>query len=100
MLHNLRSRQLGWTMKKTALLLAFVGYFTAALFYWPFGGLNDQVRYYACLFCPVIDTLRGTPTSRFVRFTLASGTINTAVLLAVGALVLGASKVLRRVKSN
>jgi hypothetical protein len=87
-------------MKKTALLLTFVGYFTAALYYWPFGGLNDQIRYYACLFCPNIDTPWGTPASRFVRFTLVIGTINTAVFFAVGALVLGASKLLRRVKSN
>jgi hypothetical protein len=89
-------------MKKAALFLIFAGYFTAAFSYWPFGGLNGPIRYfaYACLFCPHIDTLWGTPASRFVRFTLVSGTINTAVFLAFGALALGASKVLRRVKSN
>ena len=89
-------------MKKTALLLTFVSYSTAALYYWPYGGVNELIRYYAyaCLFCPNVDTLRGTLTSRFMRFTLVSGTINVAIFLAVGMLVWGVSKLFKHYKTS
>ncbi len=87
-------------MKKIALLMAFVSYFTAALYYWPYGGVNNRLAFYACPLCPEIFTLWGTPTSRFVRFTLVWGTINAIVLFTVGLLVLGGAKLYGRVKSS
>jgi len=88
------------SVKKIALLMAFVSYCTAAIYYWPYGGVNNRLAFYACPLCPDIFTLWGTPASRFVRFTLVMGTINTVVLFAVGLLLVGGAKLYRRVKSS
>jgi hypothetical protein len=87
-------------MKKIVLLLAVVGYFTATLFYWPYGRVNDALARYSCPLCPNIDTFGVSATSSFVRSTLVSGTINTAIFLAIGLVVLGASRLVRRSGSN
>ena len=87
-------------MKWVALLIALFAYVSAAAFYAPYVGFDGRIGYYLCPLCPHITTIWGTPLSRFVRFTLVSGTVNAVVFLSFALLFLGASKLVTRAKSK
>jgi hypothetical protein len=77
------------------LALAFLGYLGAAAFYSYLIGLNLQTQY-ACPVCPSITSL-GSPFSKFMGSVLALGTLNAALFMSLGWLLVGAARLAKRV---
>ena len=75
-------------VKKWLLASAAMGFLGAAAFYSPYIGINAGFQP-ACLLCPHVTTLWGTPTERFIRFTIAGGVLNTTFFAAVGIVIIG-----------
>ena len=76
------------------LLLAFLGYLGAAIFYSYLIGLNLQTQY-ACPLCPHIIG-PGSRLSNFVRWVLGLGTLNAALFVFVGWLFFGVARFVKR----
>lgn len=90
------ARGFAWTvaMKKIVLPLAVLGFLSAALFYWPFGGVSETFQHF-CPLCPNVDSI-GSPLSKFARRTAAVGTLNAIVFSFLGVLLLLTYRFLRQ----
>ncbi|HZR65027.1 MAG TPA: hypothetical protein VFA85_07760 [Terriglobales bacterium] len=78
------------TKRKAAaisMILVALGYSGAALSYSYLIGLHIEFPY-ACPVCPEIFSL-GSPTGKFIGRTIVLGTLNAALLAAVGWLLVG-----------
>jgi hypothetical protein len=72
-------------MKKIVFSLTVLGFLSAALFYWPFGGVSETFRHF-CPLCPNVDSI-GSPLSKFARRTATVGTLNAIVYSVIGVLM-------------
>jgi hypothetical protein len=74
--HLLEKRKFG--LITTSLVV--LGYLSAGLFYWRWGGIPSIVQDYACPLCPNIDSSDSALKKFFAR-TIGMGTINAAILI-------------------
>jgi hypothetical protein len=68
-------------MKRTLVIIGVLGYLQAALYYWRWGGFPREIAL-ICPLCPHIDGI-GSDWQKFSERTLAFGTINTVLWLAL-----------------
>ena len=59
-----------------------LGYLSAGLRYWRWGGIPSIVQNYACPLCPNIDS-SGSDLQKFFARTIVLGTINAAILMGI-----------------
>ncbi len=74
-------------MRKWIICFATLGFIGAAAFYSPYVGFNVPYGI-ECPVCLNITTIHGTPTQRFLRFSLVFGAMNAVLFAAAGAVVL------------
>ena len=87
-------KNLRWT-----LLFAGLGYFGAALFYSYLLGINAQIQI-ACPVCPHIDSFGETHLHKFLSRVIRLGTLNAALFLLIGWLVILLVRSTRRIASD
>jgi hypothetical protein len=78
--------------------LAFLGYTGAAIFYWGLIGLYPGNQW-TCPVCVHI-TSSGDPLSKFVRRSIAFGTVNALLFVCAGWLLIGIYGTARRLISK
>jgi len=81
-------------LKKIVLTLAVLGFVSAALFYWPFGGIPEAFRH-LCPQCPNVDGI-GSPFAKFARRAVMIGTLNAVIFSFVGGLLVLATRLHKR----
>ena len=82
-------------MKKLIMCLAALGFGGAVLFYLPYLHGNVQGGYLLCPACMNVVSV-GNPLSKFTRYTLVAGTVNSLFYVAVAYLIRGIICLTRR----
>jgi len=75
-------------MLRWTILLAAAGFIGAAIFYSPHIGVNAQTAL-TCPLCPHITSRYASPFAKFALYTFIGGTVNAALLVALGWIAWG-----------